>query len=217
VLDLVVVNLVKYKPNMLNFSQLDKGITIIIDNQPYEILEASRFFKGRGRSVLQVKVKNLITGAIISKTFHPSDSFEEAEIKKIKAKFLFSKEERKQGSAEGRFLYSHRDQFFFSKENDPSFRFSLNEEIIGENSKFLKQNLIVEALLFQDKIINVSLPIKLNLKVIEAPPGVQGSRSQPGTKTVTLETKAKINTPLFIKEGDVIEINTETGQYVRRL
>jgi len=195
VLDLVVVNLVKYKPNMLNFSQLDKGITIIIDNQPYEILEASRFFKGRGRSVLQVKVKNLITGAIISKTFHPSDSFEEAEIKKIKAKFL----------------YAHHNQFFFSKENDPSFRFSLNEEIIGENSKFLKQNLIVEALLFQDKIINVSLPIKLNLKVI------QGSRSQPGTKTVTLETKAKINTPLFIKEGDVIEINTETGQYVRRL
>ncbi|MCK4520420.1 hypothetical protein KAT95_00945 [Candidatus Parcubacteria bacterium] len=186
---------------MLDFKELDKGITIIIDKQPYEILEASRLFKGRGHSVLQVKIKNLITGAVVSKTFHPSDSFEEAEIKKFKAKFL----------------YFHRSQFFFSKANDPSFRFSLLEKNIGASSKFLKQNLIVDAILFQDKVINISLPIKLNLKVIEAPPGVQGNRSQPGLKNVVLETKARINTPLFIKENDIIEINTETSEYVRRI
>ena len=185
---------------MISFNELEKGANIIIDKQPYEVLEAFRLFKGRGQSVLQVKIKNLITRAVVSKTFHPSDTFEEAEIKRFKAKFLFS----------------HRDQFFFTKENDPSFRFSLTEKNIGESSRFLTHQTVIEALLFQDKIINISLPIKLNLKVIEAPPGFQGSRSQPGTKTVTIETKAKISVPLFIKEGDIIVINTKTGKYVRR-
>jgi len=185
---------------MISFNELEKGVNIIIDKQSHEVLEAFRLFKGRGQSVLQVKIKNIITGAIISKTFHPSDTFEEAEIKRFKAKFLFS----------------HRDQFFFAKENDPSFRFSLTGKNIGESSKFLTHQTIIEALSFQEKVINISLPIKLSLKVIEAPPGFQGSRSQPGTKTVTLETKAKVSTPLFIKEGDVIVINTRTGKYVQR-
>ncbi|MGB2762019.1 MAG: elongation factor P [Minisyncoccales bacterium] len=186
---------------MLSFNELEKGITIIIDKQPYEILEASRLFKGRGHSVLQVKIKNLITGATIPKTFHPSDSFEEAEIKKFKAKFL----------------YFHRSQFFFCEEKNPSKRFSLEEKQIAQQSKFLKANQIVQGIIFDNKVINIFLPIKINLKVIEAPPGVQGNRSQPGTKTVVLETKAKIACPLFIKQGDTIEINTETSEYVRRI
>lgn len=185
----------------MNFNELDKGINIIIDNQPYEILEASRLFKGRGHSVLQVKLKNLLTGNTISKTFHPSDNFEEAELQKFKAKFL----------------YSHRGKFFFSEKDNPSKRFNLDDEQIGKASNFLKPNQIVEALIFKEKIISISLPIKISLKVMEAPPGVQGDRSQPGNKTVVLETNAKINTPLFIKEGDIIEINTETSEYVRRV
>ena len=184
----------------MNFNELDKGINIIIDNQPYQILEASRLFKGRGHSVLQVKLKNLLTGNTIPKTFHPSDSFEEAELQKIKAKFL----------------YSHREKFFFCEKDNPSKRFDLDDEQIGKATDFLKPNQIVEALIFKEKVINISLPIKILLKVTEAPPGVQGSRSQPGNKTVVLETGTKINTPLFIKEGDIIEINTETNKYVRR-
>ena len=186
---------------MLSPNELKKGDTIVFNNQPNQIIETIRIFKGRGHTTVQAKVKNLITGAATSETFHPSDSFEEADIKKIKAKFL----------------YAHRGQFFFAKENDPSFRFSLNEEIIGQNSQFLKANSLVETFLFEDRIINICLPIKIQLKVIEAPPNYQGSRAQPGNKTVVLETGAKIDVPLFIKEGDVIEINTETGQYVRRL
>jgi elongation factor P len=89
-------------------------------------------------------------------------------------------------------------------------------EQIGPQVQFLKANQIVEALIFQNKIINISLPIKVQLKVIEAPPGIRGDRSQAGTKQITLETGAKINAPLFIEEGEVIEVNTETGEYVRR-
>lgn len=183
------------------YSELKKGVQIIINNQPHQIIEVSSMFKGRGHSVLQARLKNLVTGNIISKTFHPSDTFETAEISKIKAKFL----------------YSHRDRFFFSEKANPSKRFDLTKEQIGSANKFLKPNQIVEGIVFKDKIINISLPIKIQLKVTQAPPGVKGDRAQAGNKTVILETGAKINVPLFIKEGDIIEINTEKGEYVRRI
>ena len=185
----------------LPYSELKKGVKIILDNQPYEIIEASFLFKGRGHSVLQAKLKNLITGNLISKTFHPSDTFEEAEISKIEAEFL----------------YQGRDKFFFSEKENPANRFDLTAEQIGQASQFLKSNQIVEGIIFKNKVINISLAIKINLKVTEAPPGVKGSRAEPGTKIVTLETGAKINVPLFIGEGDIIEVNTQTGEYVRRV
>jgi len=186
---------------MISFNELKKGVKIILDGEPYEIIEASFLFKGRGHSVLQTKIKNLITGNLISKTFHPADTFEEAEISKIEAKFL----------------YQHREKFFFCEKENSVNRFDLTVEQIGEQGKFLKLNQIVEGIIFKGKIINITLPIKINLKVIEAPPGIKGGRAEPGTKIVTLETGAKINVPLFIEEGDTVEVNTETGQYVRRI
>lgn len=185
----------------MNTNQLDKGIFIVIDKQPYEILETSRSFKGRGHSVIQTKLKNLITTGIISKTFHPSDNPEQCELEKFKAKFV----------------YSHKDKFVFSKESNLSDRFELSKDQLGKSALFLKPNQIVEALIFHDKVISISLPIKISFKVAEAPPGYKGDRSQPGNKTITLETGAKINTPLFIEQGDFIEVNTETGEYVRRV
>jgi len=186
---------------MLSFDGLKKGVKIIINNQPYEIIEAKFLFKGRGSSVLQAKIKNLLTGNIINYTFHPSDTFEEAEISKTEIKFL----------------YFHRDRYFFTEKENPSKRFDLNAEQIGPQAQFLKPNQIVEGIVFAGKIINISLPIKIQLKVTEAPPGVKGDRSQSGTKQIVLETGAKINAPLFIKEGDIIEVNTETGEYVKRI
>ena len=93
----------------------------------------------------------------------------------------------------------------------------MSGEQVGEQAKFLKANEIVESVVFQDKQISIELPIKISLKVTEAPPAVQGNRSQPGNKMVILETGANINTPLFIKEGDMIEINTQKQEYVRRV
>jgi len=186
---------------MIPYSELDKGDQIVIDGDPYEITEASSMFKARGHSVLQVKLKNLKTGHLISKTIHPSDSFEEADIKKMDAEFI----------------YSHRGEYIFCEKGKPSERFSLSEEQLGEKKQFLKPKQTVTAIIFEDEIINVSLPIKVNLKVKQAPPGVKGDRSQSGNKIVTLETGAQINAPLFIETGDVIEVNTETGEYVRRI
>ena len=186
---------------MIDYSDLKKGTRINLNNQPHEITEAFPVFKGRGHSVLQVKLKNLITGNVLSETFHPSDSFEEAEIEKISAKFI----------------YNHREKYVFSEEGNPAKRFELSSDQIGSSAQFLKPNQKVEGIVFEGKVINIMLPIKINLKVTEAPPGIKGDRAQGGTKTITTETGVKVNVPLFIKEGDIVEINTETGEYVRRV
>lgn len=186
---------------MLGYGDIKRGTQLVIDGEPYEILEARPLKKARGRAILQTKIKNLITGNLLSRNFQPGENFEAAEISKFKAKFL----------------YSHQNHYFFSEKDDPSKRFNLTAEQIGTAAKFLKPNQIVEGLIFKEKVINVSLPIKVQLKVITAPPSIKGERAQAGTKQVTLETGAKINVPPFIEKGDIIEVNTETGEYVRRI
>lgn len=186
---------------MLSYSDLRKGIRIILDNEPYEILEASSQKKARGQAIVQAKIKNLITGHVLNKTFRQADTFEEAELKKIKAKFI----------------YAHREHYYFCEEDNPSKRFDLSKEQIEAVIPFLIPQQPVEGIIFNQKIINISLPIKITLKVKEAPPGVKGDRSQSGNKLITLESGAKINAPLFIEQGDLIEINTETKEYVQRI
>jgi len=185
---------------MLSYSELVRGIVIIINDQPYQIVEAQNTFKGRGHSYLQMKLKNLVNGAVIAKTAQPRDSFEEAEIEKQEAVFV----------------YQNRGKYVFTEKNNPSKRFELEEELIGDVGKFLKAGEEVTTVVFKDKIINIIVPIKVNLKVTEVPPGIKGDRAQSGNKSVTVETGIKINVPLFINEGDIIEINTESGEYVRR-
>ncbi|MDP3995783.1 MAG: elongation factor P [bacterium] len=186
---------------MLSHNDLRKGVQLILDANPYEVLEYSFVYKGRGSSIAQTKIKDLLTGNVLSKTFHPGDRLEEADVEKINVKFV----------------YSHKGKFVFSEEKNPSSRFELTSEIIGDNSVFLKSNQTVIGIKFRDKIINISLPVKVRLEVKEAPPGIRGDRAQGGTKIVTLETGAQVNVPLFIEEGDVIEVNTEKGEYVKRV
>jgi elongation factor P len=186
---------------MLTYFDLRKGIRFILEGQPYEVLDFKQIGKAQDVVVARVKIKNLINGKIIERNFHQDDTFEEAEIEKIKVKFIFQK----------------RGKYNFCELENPSKRFELEEERIGESAKFLKPGMILDGLKFEGKVINVVLPIKVQLKVIEAPPGVKGERAQAGTKQITLETGAKINVPLFIEAGDIIEVNTETGEYVRRV
>jgi len=185
---------------MLNYFELRKGVEFILDGEPCKVLEFQQVYKAQDAVVSKVKVRNLITGKVLEKTFHQGNMFEEAELEKMEVKFL----------------YSHRGKLGLCEAKNPAKRFELNQDQIGEGSKFLKPNDILTALLFQGKIINVLLPIKVYLKVTEADPGFKGDSAQGGTKTVTLETGAEINVPLFVEQDDVIEINTETGEYVRR-
>ena len=186
---------------MLSYFDLRKGVKFILDGQPYEVLEFRQMGKAQDVVVAQTKIRNLLSGKVTERNFHQEDFFEEAEISKIEIKFL----------------YSHREKFCFCEAQNPKNRFELTEEQIGEGAKFLKQNQILTGMAFGGKIISVILPIKVQLKVTEAPPGVKGNSAQGGTKTVTLETGATINVPLFVESGDNVEVNTETGEYTRRI
>ena len=186
---------------MINYNELKPGVFFILDGEPYEVLEFSFMRMQQRKPVAQTKIKNLITGKILSRSFQHSESFEEAEIDYKKVKFL----------------YSHRDKFIFCDIQNPSARFELPAEIIGDKTKFLKLNFEVEIVSFQDKIVNVRLPIKMDFKVVEAPPAIRGNTAQGGTKIVTIETGAQILVPLFINEGDTIKINTQTDEYVERV
>ncbi len=185
---------------MLSYFDLRKGTRFILEGEPYEVLEFQQMYKAQDAVVAKTKIRNLITGKVLEKTFHQGDNFEEAELEKNEVKFI----------------YNHRGKFIFSEARSPADRFELTAEQIGEGAKFLKPNQVVTGVKFQEKIINIILPIKVQLKITEAPPGVKGERAQAGTKPVTLETGAIVNVPLFIEQGDIVEVNTETGEYVRR-
>jgi len=186
---------------MLNYFDLRKGIQFLLDGQPHEVLEFQQIIKAQDATVIRTKVKNLITGKILDRTFHKGDSFEETESERTSVKFV----------------YGNRGKFIFCYANDPSKRFELAEEKIGTGAKFLVPNMILEGVVYDEQVISVTLPIKVQLKVTEAAPGVKGNRAQAGTKAAVMETGATIQVPLFVEVGDTIEINTETGEYTKRL
>ena len=186
---------------MLTHTDLKKGVQFIHENQPWEVIDALLVKMAQRRPVIQTKIRNLITGAVQEKNFQQGDVFQEAELVKKNIKFL----------------YLNKGQYFFCEENDPSKRFSFTENQIGKQAKLFKPNSLVEGIIFDDKIINVKSPIKVQLKVKEAPPGIKGDRAQGGTKEVLLESGAALQVPLFIEEGDVIEVNTELQEYVKRV
>lgn len=185
----------------LAYNELKVGTIFIKDGAPFKVLEYSFVRMQQRKPVAQLKIKNLLSGKIQEFTAHINDEFEEAEIENINIKFI----------------YSQRGEYWFCETDNPRNRFSIKEENLGDATQYLKPNLELTAYKFKDKIINVELPIKIDLKVTESPPAVKGNTAQGGTKTVTLETGAKVNVPIFVKEGDIIRVNTETGEYIERV
>ena len=186
---------------MLGVNELKPKTFFIYEGQPYVILETNHLKMQQRRPTVQVRMRNLMNGKLLERNFAQSDVFEEADIERKKVKFL----------------YNHREQYWFADEKELTKRFLLTEELIGEATKFLKPNTTLEAIEYNGEIINIELPIKMELKVVEAPPSIKGNTAQGGLKQVKLETGAKMNVPLFINQDDIIRINTETGEYVERV
>lgn len=184
---------------MLSLSEIKSGKVIKIGEEPYLVIKTDHHKMGRGGAVLKTKLRNLITGNMLEKTFQGNDKAAEAEIETKKTNFM----------------YKDGEQAYFM-DNETYEQFSLPLEQIGEREKFLKEGTDVDTLYFVDKPVAIDLPIKINLKVVSAPPGVKGNSAGNVTKQVELETGAKINAPMFINEGDIIKVNTDTGEYVER-
>jgi elongation factor P len=191
---------------ILEYNEILTRKFIVIDGEPYEVIDAHIFRMQQRKPQNKTKLKNLISGSVKEMTFHASDKAEEADLEKKEVKFLFS----------------NKGEWWFCEINDPSKRFKLEENLIGESRIFMKPNTLISVLTFDEgddepRIIGVKLPIKVDLKVTEAHPAVRGDTAKGGNKQVVLETGATINVPMFVNEGDVIRINTDTREYVERV
>jgi len=189
----------------LEYSEIREKKIIIHDDEPCEVIESHVARTQQRKPQNQVKLKSLISGKTFSATFHVSDKADEADIENKEVKFL----------------YQNRGEYWFCIPENLRDRFKLDSTMLGNAAKFLKENSLVTSLVWnnddEEKIIGLKLPIKMEFKVKEAPPAVRGDTSKSGNKIITLENGTTLNTPMFIEEGDVIRVNTETGEYVERV
>lgn len=185
---------------MLNFNEIKTGKVIKVNDAPFVIIKTDHHKMGRGGAVLKIKLRNLINGNVLEQTYQGAEKAEEAETQTKKANFMYKDKEK---------------AYFMDNENFEQFELALED--IGESStQFLKEGTDVSVLYFESRPVSIELPIKMEFKVVTAPPSVKGNSAGNVNKQVEIETGALINVPLFINEGDMIRINTETGEYVER-
>src|SRR3989339_320114 len=183
-----IITIYKTIKLMFSINEIKVGKVVQINNEPYLVVKTDHHKMGRGGAVLKTKLKNLINGSVLDKTFQGNDKVESANTEKKKANYMYKDEENVN---------------LMDNEIYEQFTLSLNQ--VGDKQKFLKEG------------TDVDIPIKVELKVVSAPPGVKGNSAGNVNKQVELETGASISAPMFINEGDVIRINTETEEYVERV
>lgn len=183
---------------MISLNQVKTGTKIIFRDQPHEVLSANHLMVGRGGAKLQTKLRNLIDHSVYDYTFSGDERLDEAAISFRQAQYLYSEEDR---------------SFFMANDNFAQFEVSLDES----KKKYLTEGLGVDLLLWQEKVVGVRLPKKMTVKVDSTEPGVKGDTVSAATKKAVIESGAVIQVPLFIKVGDQVVINTETGRYDSRV
>ena len=184
---------------MISLGQLKKGQTIELEKEPYLVVDLAHHKMGRGGAVLRTKLKHIKNGNVMDHTFQGNEKVQEIEFSRKKAQFLYSDD------SGAYFMDTNFEQFF------------LNKESVKETLLYLKEGQEVDIAYLDKSPINIKLPPKVDLLVKEAPPAVKGDTANNPSKTVILETGLKAHVPMFVKQGEIIRINTETGEYVERV
>jgi elongation factor P len=184
---------------MVSTSDFEKGMVIKMDNEPWQIIDYQFVHPGKGSAFVRTTLKNLKTNKVLDKSFKSGERFEEVEFEYKKSTYL----------------YKDRKNAVFSLKNTNE-RVSLPLENVENEIGYLKEQSLVDLIYIGGELSGLNIPKKVSLKVIEAPPAIKGDTVTGTTKTVTLETGLKINAPIFIKEGEIILVNTETGEYAGR-
>ncbi|MFA6158614.1 MAG: elongation factor P [Candidatus Paceibacterota bacterium] len=194
---------------LLEYSEIVTRKFIVFEGEPYEVIENNIFRMQQRKPQNKTKIKNLLNGRVVEATFHAADKVAEADIDTKDAKYLFV----------------NKGEYWFCDIDNPARRFKIPEAVLGIQAKFLKPNTVYQTKAFIDPekdddegtIFGVRLDATVDLKVVEAPPGVKGDTARGGNKLVKVETGAMVTTPLFVNEGDTIRINTDTGEYRERV
>lgn len=185
---------------MIGATDLRKGVTFELDGDLYRVVEYQHSFIGRGGANVRTKLKNLRTGATIDRTFSASEKFDEVRLELRQVQYLYNDGD----------LYYFMDTRTYDQP-------ALSAEALGDTVNYLKDGLTLELSMYQGEAIEVELPVTVDLEVVEALPGLKGDTATGATKLATLETGLKVQVPLFVKKGDVIRVDTRTGQYLTRV
>ena len=179
---------------------LRNGNTFELDNSVFRVVEFQHVKPGKGAAFVRTKIKNVITGAVLERTFNPSEKLQGAEIEK----------------REMQYLYNDGDLYYFM-DNETYEQMPLNAEQLGDSLKYIKENMNVKILSFKEKVFAVEPPMFVELEVTYTEPGFAGNTTTTSGKPATLENGLKISVPMFINIGDVIKIDTRTGEYMERV
>lgn len=184
---------------MVSAGDFKNGLTVEIEGTVYQILEFQHVKPGKGAAFVRTKLKNIINGGVVEKTFRPTEKFENAHI------------ERK----EMQYLYNDGDLFNFM-DNETFEQIAVNAETVGDSLKFVKENENVKLSSYQGNVFAIEPPLTVELEITETEPGFKGDTAQGATKPAIVETGAQVNVPLFVEQGEKIKIDTRTGDYLSR-
>lgn len=184
---------------MITAGDFRNGVTFDMDGNVYQIIEFQHVKPGKGAAFVRTKIKNVISGAVTEKTFNPTDKFPTAFIER----------------REMQYLYNDGDLYYFM-DNETYENMPINASALGDNFKFVKENMDCKVLSYKGNVFGVEPPNFVELEVVKTDPGFKGDTATNATKPATLETGAEIKVPLFINEGEKIRIDTRTGEYMER-
>ena len=179
---------------------LRNGTTFELDNQVFRVVEFQHVKPGKGAAFVRTKIKNVITGAVLERTFNPSEKLQGAEIEK----------------REMQYLYEDREIYYFM-DNETYEQTPLNKEQLGDSLKYIKENMTVKMLSFKGKVFAVEPPMFVELEVTYTEPGFSGNTTTTSGKPAKLENGLEISVPLFVEIGDILRIDTRTGEYMERV
>ena len=185
---------------MISAGDFKNGVTVEIDGNIYQILEFQHVKPGKGAAFVRTKLKNIISGGVVEKTFRPTEKFPKAHI------------DRK----DMQYLYRDGDLFNFM-DVETYDQIALNEDVVGDSLKFVKENEVVKICSHNGNVFSVEPPLFVELAITETEPGFKGDTATGATKPATVETGATVMVPLFVNEGDVLKIDTRTGEYLSRV
>ena len=184
---------------MIETGELRKGSTIEIDGNLYQVIEVEHLKIGRGSAQVRMKLRDVRGGHIIDKSVQAGSRFTRARVERQPAQYLYSE-----------------DDLHYFMNTDTYDQFPLNKDHLGDALDYLKENATCNLLMYGDEAVGIELPAAVELAVTQTDPGVRGDTAQGGTKPATLETGITVNVPLFINAGDVLKVDTRTGQYLER-
>lgn len=184
---------------MITAGEFRNGATFELDEQVFQVVEFQHVKPGKGAAFVRTRLKNVITGATVEKTFTPTDKMPRAHI------------ERK----DMQYLYNDGDLFYFM-DTETYEQMPISKDTIGDTFKFVKENMIVKILSYKGNVFGIEPPTFVELEVVETEPGFKGDTATGATKPAVLETGASVKVPLFVNQGDIIKIDTRTGDYLER-